>query len=437
MVLPIDVVIAKEVTRGTEYKTVGTEKFPASWHIVDLGEQSRDAIEEALADAKTVLWNGPLGVFEIPSFAHGTKAIARFLADKAEHGVDGRRRRRRQRRGDRAAGPDRQDDPHQHRRRRLARVPRGPRAAGDRRPPGSAGSARPKRRAKADARGGIGSERVNTIIELVDAREILDSRGNPTIEVDVVLGDGSVGRAAVPSGASTGAHEAVELRDGDKARFGGKGVLTAVANVDRPDRARSCYGMDAADQAGVDALLRDLDGTPNKAELGANAILGVSLACAHAAAAAHDLPLYRYLGGVGARILPVPMFNILNGGKHAQDSTDFQEFMVMPRRRGHVRGGAPGRGRDLRRAADDPPRRGPRDGPGRRGRVRAVARLQRGGGRGDPAGDREGRLPAGRGRRDRARPGDDRAGRGGERRRRRADPLPPREGEPDPRVRAS
>jgi enolase len=170
---------------------------------------------------------------------------------------------------------------------------------------------------------------VNTVIELVDAREILDSRGNPTIEVDVVLGDGSVGRAAVPSGASTGAHEAVELRDGDKARFGGKGVLTAVRNV--TDRiAPELYGMDAADQAGVDDLLRELDGTPNKAALGANAILGVSLACAHAAAAAHDEPLYRYLGGVGARILPIPMFNILNGGKHAQDSTDFQEFMVMP-----------------------------------------------------------------------------------------------------------
>jgi enolase len=170
---------------------------------------------------------------------------------------------------------------------------------------------------------------VNTVIELVDAREILDSRGNPTIEVDVVLGDGSVGRAAVPSGASTGAHEAVELRDGDKARFAGKGVLTAVHNV--TDRiAPELYGMDAADQAGVDDLLRELDGTPNKAALGANAILGVSLACAHAAAAAHDEPLYRYLGGVGARILPIPMFNILNGGKHAQDSTDFQEFMVMP-----------------------------------------------------------------------------------------------------------
>ena len=170
---------------------------------------------------------------------------------------------------------------------------------------------------------------MNTTIEIVDAREILDSRGNPTVEVDVVLGDGSVGRAAVPSGASTGLHEAVELRDGDKSRFGGKGVLKAVANVSE-SIGPAIYGFDAADQSGIDAVLRELDGTPNKAELGANAILGVSLACAHAAAAAHDLSLYRYLGGVGARTLPVPMFNILNGGKHASDSTDFQEFMVMP-----------------------------------------------------------------------------------------------------------
>ena len=170
---------------------------------------------------------------------------------------------------------------------------------------------------------------MNTAIEVVDAREILDSRGNPTIEVDVVLADGSVGRAGVPSGASTGAHEAVELRDGDKGRYGGKGVLRAVANV-TDTIAPALYGLDAADQPGIDALLIELDGTPNKATLGANAILGVSLACAHAAAASHDLPLYRYLGGAGASILPAPMFNILNGGKHAQDSTDFQEFMVMP-----------------------------------------------------------------------------------------------------------
>jgi enolase len=169
----------------------------------------------------------------------------------------------------------------------------------------------------------------DTTIAWIDAREILDSRGNPTIEVDVALEDGSLGRAAVPSGASTGINEAVELRDGDKLRFGGKGVLTAVANVTERI-GPSLLGFDAADQADIDATLIELDGTPNKAELGANAILGVSLACAHASAISHELPLYRYLGGVGARILPVPQFNILNGGKHAQDSTDFQEFMVMP-----------------------------------------------------------------------------------------------------------
>jgi enolase len=170
---------------------------------------------------------------------------------------------------------------------------------------------------------------MSTAIDVVDARQILDSRGNPTIEVDVILEDGSVGRAAVPSGASTGAYEAVELRDGDKTRFGGKGVLKAVQNVTETI-APSIYGLDASDQAGIDAVLIELDGTPNKAVLGANAILGVSLACAHAAAASYDLPLYRYLGGVTARTLPVPFFNILNGGKHAQDSTDFQEFMVAP-----------------------------------------------------------------------------------------------------------
>ncbi|HEX9045353.1 MAG TPA: phosphopyruvate hydratase [Candidatus Limnocylindrales bacterium] len=170
---------------------------------------------------------------------------------------------------------------------------------------------------------------MNTLIDLIDAREILDSRGNPTIEVDVVLADGSAGTAAVPSGASTGVHEAVELRDGDASRYGGKGVLRAVANVTDEIAAR-LVGMDAAEQAAIDAELIALDGTPNKGRLGANATLGVSLASAYAAAAAHGLPLYRYLGGAGARVLPVPMFNILNGGKHALDSTDFQEFMVMP-----------------------------------------------------------------------------------------------------------
>ena len=170
---------------------------------------------------------------------------------------------------------------------------------------------------------------VDTSIALVAAREILDSRGNPTVEVDVLLADGSVGRAAVPSGASTGAHEAVELRDNDKGRYGGKGVRHAVENV-IVEIGPAVVGLDAADQWGVDHAMIELDGTPNKGRIGANAILGVSLACAHATAAALDLPLYRYLGGVGARTLPVPMFNILNGGKHAQNSTDFQEFMVMP-----------------------------------------------------------------------------------------------------------
>ncbi|MEA3335514.1 MAG: phosphopyruvate hydratase [Chloroflexota bacterium] len=168
-----------------------------------------------------------------------------------------------------------------------------------------------------------------TIIANVVAREVLDSRGNPTVEVDVELLTGDVGRAIVPSGASTGVHEAHELRDGDKERYGGKGVLKAVENVN--DRiAEELVGWDARDQVGIDKMLIELDGTPNKSNLGANAILAVSLATAKAAAFALELPLYRYLGGVSARTLPVPMMNILNGGKHAQDSTDLQEFMVMP-----------------------------------------------------------------------------------------------------------
>ena len=170
---------------------------------------------------------------------------------------------------------------------------------------------------------------MTTLIEDIVAREVLDSRGNPTIEVDVRLDSGEVGRAIVPSGASTGAHEALELRDGDKNRYGGKGVLKAVENVNTTI-AEALIGLDAADQIGIDQELIRLDGTETKSKLGANAILGVSLACAKAAAAAHGLPLYRYLGGVSAHVLPVPMMNILNGGKHAQDSTDFQEFMIMP-----------------------------------------------------------------------------------------------------------
>jgi len=167
-------------------------------------------------------------------------------------------------------------------------------------------------------------------IESVHAREILDSRGNPTVEVEVSLDDGAFGRAAVPSGASTGVHEALELRDGDKGRYGGKGTLKAVEHVNK-EIAEALFGMDALDQAAVDQVMLALDGTPNKSKLGANAILGVSLAVARAAAESAGLPLYRYLGGVPAKILPVPMFNILNGGVHANwQGTDLQEFMIAP-----------------------------------------------------------------------------------------------------------
>jgi enolase len=166
-------------------------------------------------------------------------------------------------------------------------------------------------------------------IESIHAREILDSRGNPTVEVEVILADGSVGRAAVPSGASTGAHEALELRDGDKARYFGKGVTKAVRNVNDTIAPR-LLGHDAFEQVALDQVLLQLDGTPNKGKLGANAMLGVSLASAHAAASSSGLPLYRYLGGTNARYLPVPMMNVLNGGKHADNTVDFQEFMIMP-----------------------------------------------------------------------------------------------------------
>ncbi len=170
---------------------------------------------------------------------------------------------------------------------------------------------------------------MSTTIVDVYAREILDSRGNPTIEVDVELENGAKGRAAVPSGASTGEHEAVELRDADKMRYGGKGVLNAVENVN-DIIAEDVIGFDALDQVGVDRLMIELDGTPNKSKLGANAILGVSMAVAKAAAAAMRLPLYRYLGGANAKVLPVPMMNILNGGKHADNNVDLQEFMIVP-----------------------------------------------------------------------------------------------------------
>lgn len=166
--------------------------------------------------------------------------------------------------------------------------------------------------------------------EIVDVigREILDSRGNPTLEVEVLLESGDIGRAAVPSGASTGEHEAVELRDGDKTRYNGKGVEKAVENIDKI--ADEIIELDATDQVFIDETLIELDGTPNKANLGANAILGVSMAVAKAAANALGLPLYRYLGGINAKTLPVPMMNILNGGKHADNNVDFQEFMIMP-----------------------------------------------------------------------------------------------------------
>jgi enolase len=167
------------------------------------------------------------------------------------------------------------------------------------------------------------------VIANVLGREVLDSRGNPTVEVEVWLEDGSIGRAIVPSGASTGEHEAVELRDGDKKRYGGKGVLQAVDNVNETI-ADALLGWDATEQKAIDDMLIELDGTPNKGKLGANAILGASLAVAKAAAESLGLPLYRYIGGTYAHVLPVPMMNILNGGKHAPDGPDFQEFMVMP-----------------------------------------------------------------------------------------------------------
>ncbi len=170
---------------------------------------------------------------------------------------------------------------------------------------------------------------VITQIQQIHAREILDSRGNPTVEAELTLGGGANGRAAVPSGASTGEHEAVELRDGDKQRYLGKGVLKAVENVNG-EIAEALAGADAADQRALDKKMIALDGTENKGRLGANAILAVSMAAARASAAAFSLPLYRYLGGAGANLLPVPMMNILNGGAHADNNVDFQEFMVMP-----------------------------------------------------------------------------------------------------------
>ena len=169
---------------------------------------------------------------------------------------------------------------------------------------------------------------MSSIVDII-AREILDSRGNPTVEVDVTLEDGSFGRAAIPSGASTGAYEAVELRDGEKGRYLGKGVMNAVTNVNTLI-APALLDHNALDQAAIDRIMIELDGTPNKSKLGANAVLGVSLAVAKAAADCVGLPLYKYIGGVNARELPVPLMNILNGGKHADNNVDIQEFMVLP-----------------------------------------------------------------------------------------------------------
>src|SRR5687767_6088088 len=166
-------------------------------------------------------------------------------------------------------------------------------------------------------------------IEFIQGRQVIDSRGNPTVEVDVLLDDGTLGRAAVPSGASTGEHEAVELRDDDKKRYLGKGVRKAVENVNTKI-APELIGLDPRDQEAIDQLMIDLDGTPNKSKLGANTILGVSMAVAKAAAETCSLPLYRYLGGPGAKTLPVPMMNILNGGKYADNNVDLQEFMIQP-----------------------------------------------------------------------------------------------------------
>ena len=243
-----------------------------------------------------------------------------------------------------------------------------------------------------------------TAITDIIGREILDSRGNPTVEVDVVLADGSRGRAAVPSGASTGAHEAVELRDGDKKRYLGKGVQKAVAAVEG-EIFDAIGGMEAEAQGKIDETMIALDGTPNKARLGANAILGVSLAVAKAAAIANKLPLYRYVGGTQARVLPVPMMNIVNGGVHADNPIDFQEFMIMPVGAPSFRRSAAHGRRDFPDAEEGAARRRPQHQRRRRRRLRAQPAIGRGGARLRHEGDRDGRLQARRGRRAGARSG--------------------------------
>ena len=281
-------VVAKEVTRGAEHKIVPVTQDPqlvvGGRHRP--GHRSRPSRRRSTR-RRTVFWNGPLGVFEVPTFGDGTRAIARELAAKADKGVTvvvgG---------GDSVAAVEELGLTN-----KMTHISTGGGASLEfmegRELPGIAVLHRQGRHAR------NGGRRMSTI-ELVDAHEILDSRGNPTLEAVVVLESGAVGRAAVPSGASTGAHEAVELRDGEKERYGGKGVRKAVANVIETI-GPALIDEDAADQAAIDQLLIDLDGTPNKGNLGANAILGVSLACAHAVAAEYGLPLYRYLGGVRAQ----------------------------------------------------------------------------------------------------------------------------------------
>ncbi len=236
---------------------------------------------------------------------------------------------------------------------------------------------------------------VITQIQEIHAREVLDSRGNPTVEAEVTLAGGVGGRAAVPSGASTGEHEAVELRDGDKKRYVGKGVLKAVENVNG-EIAKALTKMDAADQRVLDQRMADLDGTENKGRLGANAILAVSMAAARASAAAFGLPLYRYLGGAGANTLPTPMMNILNGGAHADNNVDFQEFMVMPV-------GAKSFSDALRWGVEvfhtlerRPQKTRLQHGRWRRRRIRALGEIKRGSHRSRAGSDSAGRLQAGR-----------------------------------------
>ena len=267
------------------------------------------------------------------------------------------------------------------------------------------------------------------IIEIVDVlgREILDSRGNPTVEVEVYLEDGTVGRAAVPSGASTGIYEACELRDGDKSRYLGKGVLNAVENVNTKI-AECLVGMNVLDQVAIDKAMIELDGTPNKTNLGANAILGASLACAKAAAESLGCSLYNYIGGVNAKVLPVPMMNILNGGAHATNNVEIQEFMIMPvgaccfrealrmcaevfhqlkttlKENGTPAAGVGDEGGYAPNLEDHPEgERHPRRRRGRRGRLRPQPEEGRGRPEGDRAGHRGGRLQARRGLQDRHR----------------------------------